>query len=524
MPTDTLQLQAVAALRRARRSRRTDSLDHFELFYRTYIVALLGMVAVGVAASALGGSPLAQRATEDVVSRGPDVLALVAAGVVLVGARSGARGGPLGLEQADVRYLLEAPVPRGAVIRPLALRQLQALLVTAAATGSAAGLLAARRLPGGAPGWMAAGAAYGVGLALLAFGTACAASGTRMSRVMATLLGAAAVAWAAADLVTGSSTSPLAALATVGMWPIVPVPLGAAAGLVVVLLCVTTFGLRKIANLSVEDAGRRSKLVGEMRFAATLRDVRTVLVLHRQLSQDVPRPDPWADLRKQTTVRHPVWRRDWHGVLRWRSSRFVRMAQLGAVAGWCTAVAARGTVMLFLVGGAAFWIAALDAADAIGQEMDHPSLLESYPLWPRRVFVRHLPAAIVVMLLPALAAGVTANAFGPGGFNVAAVAAMTFAGAVTAVCGAMVTLVKGPPPPFDPLDLITAPEVASMRKLQQLLLPILMASAALGVRTAASAVSISIIVAGGTLIWLRVRESTLLHRLLSALTRIVGRV
>src|SRR5205814_10176308 len=40
-------------------------------------------------------------------------------------------------------------------------------------------------------------------------------------------------------------------------------------------------GLHLVGNVSVEAAERRSTLVGQLRFAATLQDIRTVIVLRR---------------------------------------------------------------------------------------------------------------------------------------------------------------------------------------------------------------------------------------------------
>ena len=60
--------------------------------------------------------------------------------------------------------------------------------------------------------------------------------------------------------------------------------------LVAALLVVGFLGL---AGLSLEAAERRTSLVGQLKFAVTLQDLRTVLVLRRQLAMELPRSRPW---------------------------------------------------------------------------------------------------------------------------------------------------------------------------------------------------------------------------------------
>ena len=52
-----------------------------------------------------------------------------------------------------------------------------------------------------------------------------------------------------------------------------------------------------IGNLSIEAARRRAGLVAQLRFAVTLQDMRTVVLLRRQLAQEKPRNRPWIRTR-----------------------------------------------------------------------------------------------------------------------------------------------------------------------------------------------------------------------------------
>src|SRR4029453_5278654 len=78
-------------------------------------------------------------------------------------------------------------------------------------------------------------------------------------------------------------------------------------------------GLRRLGSLSLEAAERRTGLVGQLRFAVTVQDLRTVIVLRRQLAQDRPRNRPWLALPGRN--RFVVWRRGWHGLLRFPVAR-----------------------------------------------------------------------------------------------------------------------------------------------------------------------------------------------------------
>ena len=64
-------------------------------------------------------------------------------------------------------------------------------------------------------------------------------------------------------------------------------------------------------------------------FAATVRDLRTVMVLRRQLVQEQHRTRPW--FRLPPFPRQTIWRRDLHGILRFPVVRLLRMAALTAV-------------------------------------------------------------------------------------------------------------------------------------------------------------------------------------------------
>jgi hypothetical protein len=450
---------ALVDWRRYRRRRRVAEVHFIDALYQVYITALGGAAVLYGLAAVVGDERLNAAGLRDVRVHGADWLGVFTAVVVAVGLRSGARGGPLALERADVRHVLLAPVDRTAALRGPALRQLRFLAFAATLAGFEAGLLASARLEHHAGLWMAAGAAYAVTTVVLAYGAALCTSTLRVPSPVATALGIALVAWAIADGVGIVAHSPMAAWGNLGIAPDAVVWTAAVA--VVVSLAVLAFGLARVGDTSLEAAERRSSLVGQIRFAATLQDVRTVIVLRRQLAMELPRLRPYVRLATRGAGRFPVWSRGWRGVLRWPAARVGRMVLLGIVAGLALRAAWEGTTPLVAVGGLALYIAALDAVEPLAEEVDRPTRSRTLPIDASHLHLRHLPVPVVVMILTGAIAAVAAVVAGPS-LQAAGVAfACVIPGALGSVAGAATSVLSGAPD--DAAWSLAPPEVAGVR-------------------------------------------------------------
>ncbi len=459
--------QIIGELRRTRRRQRVASIHWVDALYQVYITGLLAVVAVLVVSGAVGDEQVGASAVAEVRDLGPAAMGLLAAVAVLIGLRSGSHGGPLALEKPDVRHVLLAPVDRGVALRSPAWRQLRFLVAVGAAVGAVAGQLAVRRLPGSAFEWVAMGALFGVTVVALGFGSALLASGTKTPTWLADAVGLALVGWAVADLVGDVPTAPSSyvgelAVAPLSFEPLALVPVVAAGALVVA-------GMRLVAGTSLEAAERRTALVGQMRFAVTLQDLRTVMVLRRQLAQEHPRSRPWVRAR----ARHPrwvVWDRGVRSVMRWPVGRLVRVVLLASVAGLAMRGVWLGTTPLIVVAGLALWVAALDVAEPLGQEVDHPSRTDALPIPRGEVFVRHLPLLAVGSAALGLVAGLVAGA--PVGEAVPMDSALVtgLVGGLLAAAGAAVSVVQGAPDPVDQLA-VAQPEIAGVRTLYRTAFP-----------------------------------------------------
>ncbi len=449
----------IGDLRRARRRQRVAAIHWVDALYQVYVTGIVAVVVVVLLSGLVGDDKVHGAALDDVTRVGPALLGLIAALAVFLGLRSGSRGGPLALEQPDVRHVLLAPVDRGVALRGPAWRQLRFLAFAGAGVGAAAGQLALRRLPGNGALWIVCGAAFAVVVAGLGFGCALVASGAKLPRWAATLIGLVLVAWSVAEVAGKVSFAPATVVGHLGTYPLdhdllslvgIPLAVGAVA-----------LGMVLVAGTSLEAAERRTALVGQLRFAVTLQDLRTVLVLRRQLAQEVPRSKPWLPTLGRP-ARYPVWKRGVRSLARWPITRLVRVLILATVAGLALRGAWNGTTPLLLLAGLALWVAALDAVEPLGQEIDHPGRTDGYPMVRGELFVAHLPIVGLVAGLSGLVAGAVAAA--PVGAAMPADVALLVGllGGLLAGCGAVVSVIQGAPDAVDVLAM-TTPEIAGMR-------------------------------------------------------------
>ena len=409
---------ALHELHRARQRRYLVDVDWIDSLYKAYITGIIAVAAVFFGSRLFGTDQVTPSELADVRRYGPAALGLLVAIAVAAGLRSGSRGGPLALEPPDVTHLLLAPVPRATVLRRATFSQLRGVVFVGAVFGAVAGNLAAFRLPGERIEWVISGTAFGALTVLAAWGAALLMSGNRVGTRVATAVGLVLIAWSAADLATHGHSSPGSQLARVALLPLTSdvAAVAGAVGAVGVVILVTVAGLRGIGGSSIEAAERRARLVGELRFAATLQDVRTVIVLHRQLALQLPRSRPWFRVDGEHRRTRPAgvlscWARDWQGIARWPGNRLVRQLALGLIAGAALAAVWHGTPALILVAGIALFLAGLDATEGLAQETDHPLLPSGYPVQWGKLLIRHLVAPTCLVLLGELAGLVVVAAF-----------------------------------------------------------------------------------------------------------------
>jgi len=434
---------SLAAWRRFRRQKRTAEIHWIDAFYQAYLTGILGLIAIAVLSSMVGDEVLRPDQVDRVLEHGRGWIGAAAAFALALGLRSGSRGGPLALERAEVRHVLLAPVDRTSALRAPAVRQLRFLAFVGLLVGGIAGDMASKRMPGGTAAWVSTGAVAGVSLVGLSAGAALVAAGARLPRWVASLIGLVLLGLAVADGLDVIATSPTAPFGHLVLWPLRFAPVGVVP--IAVAVGIMAAGMGLLGRVSLEAAERRSTLVGQLRFAATLQDLRTVIVLRRQLAMELPRLRPWLRLRVRGTGHWPVFTRGLRGVLRWPAARVARLVLLAVVAGLCLRGIWSGTTPLLVLAGLAMFVAGLDTVEPLAQEVDHPSRRDASPFEPGAIHLRHVPMGVVGQLLvAAVAMGV---AIAPGGGQVpAAVAAVGWVPlALGGLGGALVSVLSGPP-------------------------------------------------------------------------------
>jgi len=221
-------------------------------------------------------------------------------------------------------------------------------------------------------------------------------------------------------------------------------------GVAAVIVAVVVFGVLGVGGISLEQAERRATLASQIRFALTLQDLRTVVLLRRQLTQEQSRPRPWFTLGPLSAGRRVVWRRDVRGVARWPAVRVVRLVGLGAIAGAALAGAFAGTTPLVVVGALALFLAGLEALEPLAQDIDHPDLPASTPTVAGQLRLAHAPVPFVVMLFVVLVGWATTVVMAAAGafslhLAVTVGAALLLPAALLGLVGAVASVVMEPP-------------------------------------------------------------------------------
>jgi hypothetical protein len=479
---------AVRALRTARKRKRLVSLEWFELAYKVYVVGLLVIVAVALLANLVGDGHLSPAQVADVTEFAPSILGAVMALAIALGLRSGARGGPISVEQADVQYLLLAPVSRRAVLSRPAVQQLRLATFAGAAVGAVGGQLLGRRLNRALIPWTLSCAAAGATIGLAFVAAALLAHTLRVRRWQATLLGAALLGWQVASIPSTSRVpGPLSTVGSLVLWPIrvhaVDLVLPA------VVFIATALALAGLERLSIDALSRRSALVTQLRFAVTMRDLRTVVLLRRQLSNEQHRTKPW--FRTPRLLRKPVTRRGMQSIARFPLSRVIRMVLLAAIAAAAQVVAFRGTTPMVVVSGLAAFVLGLECVEPFAQEIDQPERCDALPQQRGWLLVRHLPvpAAVAAVFGVLGAAGVYAFHRTEQSWHLALLLFLpvVWAGAAGAVLNVMSALPE--PIAVSTSSDLLPPEIAGMHELFRTAWPLAVAvSGSLPVLAARSAV------------------------------------
>ncbi len=506
----------VQQMRRTRRTRRLGSLEWFDVAYRVYLAALVGGGAILWLSGLVSDEPATPAQVAAVYKHGPAVLGIAVALAIALGLRSGSDGGPISIEPPDVRHLLLAPIPRRDVLLRPVVQRFRTMVFGGALVGAVAGQLAARRMPGSPEAWAAS-----AGVAAAATGAAFVAAAMlvhvlRVPRWLATTLALLVLATQALA-VAGRMPGPGDSIGSFALWGLRQHPadlIGIAAVVVASVIAVALAG-----HLRVEPLVRRGDLVSQLRFAVTMQDLRTVVLLRRQLRGERPRTAPWIRIpaRGHGSAARAVWRRGCRGLLRYPLARMARMAALVVAAGVATVAVLRGTTPAIVGIAVALYLLGLDAVEPLSQEIDHPDHTDGVPIQRGWMLAHHVPAPALGLVPFALLGAATVGVLEPGTWPsaLALCVPVTWVG----VCGAVVSIVRDAPDPLSPPTAASAavpPEFAGFTSTIRLLYPLAISAIAgipaialrevPGVDTVVRMLVLMLLAAAATVWWVRKRD------------------
>jgi hypothetical protein len=346
--------------------------------------------------------------------------------------------------------------------RPAA-QQLRLAAFIGAAVGAVGGQLLGRRLGEALVPWAASGAVAGATVGLSLTSLALAAHIARVRRWQATLVGFGLLVWQVAAVPTRwKVTGPFDTVGSLVLWPARVHPVDVIAP--VAVLAITAIGIVLLERLSVDALTRRSALVSQLRFAVTMRDLRTVVLLRRQLSNEQHRTRPW--FRVPRIVRKPVTRRGVQSVARFPLSRLIRMVLLTAITAAAQVAAFRGTTPAVAISGLAAFVLGLECVEPFAQEIDQAERCEALPHQRGWLLVRHLPVPAATAAVFGLlgVAGVVAIERSPLSWQLGLLLVLPVVWGGTA--GAVLNVMSALPEPVAPgsVNELLPPEVAGMRE------------------------------------------------------------
>ena len=511
VPDERTSKATLAELRRTRQRRRLGDTDWYDIAYRVYLFALVGLALVVWVSEAVDGVIGDGIDTAELLVRGPAIIGLLVVAAFALGLRSGADGGPVAIEVADIRHVLLAPISRRSVmLRPIGQR-LRAAAFALGLGGAVLGQLIATEVEGSRTAWAAACGAYGAIVGATFVSTAVIAHSLRIPRWLATVLATAALVWQSAVAwgIWNDETAGLARVAPgnlggrLALWGISQRPVDVIA--IVVALAMAGAALALGGRLRVEALARRGELVSQLRFAATVQDLRTVVQLRRQLRSETLRTRPWgqrhrpahptpagsADGRTPSAGRpdgHPsplvVWRRDSRSLRRLPAARFARIALLAALGGVGGALTVSQSPLFGLVLLGSLFLAGLESLEPLSQEIDRPDITDSLPIERGWIYAHHLAAPAVLLVAVGFIGAGAAVIVDPdlGAMAFAVAVPMVWAGALGPVVVTVLDAPSAPSPttllgtPRDAETSFVPPEFAGFSTALKTLLPVVISA------------------------------------------------
>jgi hypothetical protein len=287
---------------------------------------------------------------------------------------------------------------------------------------------------------------------------------------------------------------------------------------IVMALAMAAAALALGGRLRVEALARRGELVSQLRFAATVQDLRTVVQLRRQLRSEVLRTRPWGQRRRPvrpvptTSARgripsrtataaagaaaaagssvvpsaRIVWRRDSRSLRRLPVSRLVRIGLLAGIGGVGAALTISSSPLFALLLLGALFFAGLESLEPLSQEIDRPDITDGIPIERGWIYAHHPVGSAVLLVVVGLLGATSAWIVDPdvGAMAFAVAIPMVWAGAMGPVVVTVLDAPTAPSPttllgtPRDAETTMVPPEFAGFSTAFRTLLPVVISAVA----------------------------------------------
>jgi hypothetical protein len=259
------------------------------------------------------------------------------------------------------------------------------------------------------------------------------------------------------------------------MWGWRQYPIDLVAPLVGIIVLIAGIGM--LQQTSLDALARRSSLVAQLRFAVTMQDIRTVILLRRQLNQEQTRGVPWVSVPRWIT--HPIPRRGIASVARFPATRLVRMTAFAAMVGVFQAMVVRGTTPALVGTALMLFVLGLEVMEPLSQEVDQPDRTDSLPIERGELLVRHLVAPAIALIPFAAVAAASAVAVLGTTRAIAPAAILALPTVLAGVAGGVVSIVRDAPDPTKgTAQAFVPPEMAGISSAMRVGLPILVSALA----------------------------------------------
>lgn len=448
MISSSVGIDALKMMRVTRRRHRVADLEWFEALYRVYLAAFIGGGAILFLSGLVGDAPLSSHQLSDLSRHGPSYVGVVMALSIFMGGRSGANGGPVSVEDAEVRHVLLAPVPRAAVLRRPAVQRLRSAAFMGVVVGGTVGQLVGRRAGTHISPlleWIFWGALAGAVISSSFVAMALVVHETGVHRSVVSALAGALLAWqiwSAAD--RGATVGPFTFVGRLALAPLDNEVWGIVGAVVVLALAVV--GIFGVHRLSLEALASRSALVTQLKFAVTMQDLRTVVLLRRQLSSEHPRARAWVGL-PALARRHAIVARGLRGLTRFPARRIGRMTLTASAAAAGMVFVWRGTTPFVAVTGILLFVLGLDLVEPLSQEVDQPDRCDSVPLDRGVLYARHVIAPVIASVPFLLIGIVVAFVLESSATTITLGVLVGLPAVLAGIAGAVISVVKGAPDP-----------------------------------------------------------------------------